>query len=402
MRVTHRMFAFVSLLALCLFPCTLALAGDTFMHLISLGKGWAIGSNQKLFWTNDNGAHWTDISPKTASHLSDVFFLDSSYGWVLLSDYDEQTNLASIHIASTTDTTGQSWKIVPVKVHSQEPDELSGKGWLDFADSIHGWLVLYRNSSAAFSLARLFATVDGGASWEELLSPPVAGHPVFVSPQDGWLSGPGWAGMYSTHDGGRSWKGGGPSLGDLPPSLPSQPSYGEVKFSDAKHGFVPVWLQASNDAEEPRGTALILYVTDDGGQTWKRDRTLTDRGTFSKYGAALSRIGAASVVPDPSGTGAILVVTFNDRKHRNRVTLITVAQGEIASDTASAKRSENALWRTGDDIAELSFVTSTQGWARTSLGDLLLTMDGGSTWKDISPIPAVRPATRSVTVSPSI
>lgn len=72
---------------------------------------------------------------------------------------------------------------------------------------------------------------------------------------------------------------------------------------------------------------------------------------------------------------------------------MTVAQqGEATTETAPRVGSEGVLWRQGDDIARLSFVTGAEGWARTSLGDLLLTKDGGATWKDISPIPVPRPA----------
>jgi photosystem II stability/assembly factor-like uncharacterized protein len=168
-----------------------------------------------------------------------------------------------------------------------------------------------------------------------------------------------------------------------------------VKFINAKHGFLPIWLQAAADAEEPRGTALALYVTEDGGRTWKRDRTLIDRGAFTKDGAALSRIGASTVVPDHSGTGWTLLVAFNDRKHLSRVALMTVGnQGEVTTDAAPSVTSENVLWRPGDDVAELSFTSSVQGWVRTALGDLLLTVDGGATWKNIGP--AQRPVAPAI------
>ena len=357
------------------------------MKLLTPDTGWVL-DEAKLFWTTDNGSHWMNITPHVNGYIDDVFFLDKSRGWAMLSS-SEDNDMASFRLARTTDS-GQSWTGAPFKIPNQEAGELSGTGWLDFVDPEHGWLMLMRNSSSAFSLGRLFGTSDGGTSWH-VLDAPVAGRPVFVTAQDGWISGPGWAGMYSTHDGGRNWQGGGPSLDGLPPSLPTRPSYGDVQFIDAKHGFVPVWLQAATDAEEPRGSALALYVTEDGGQTWKRDRTLIDRGAFTKTGAAMSRIGASTVVPDSSESVALLTA-FNDRRHLNRVTLMTVAsQGEVTTDGAYGLSSENVLWRPGDDIAELSFISATRGWARTSLGDLLLTVDGGATWKDISAIPVARP-----------
>lgn len=378
---------FVSTMGLLLLVCAPALARGTSMQLLTQDKGWAL-SNRHLFWTADNGSHWKDITPRAVGFIDDVFFLDTSRGWVLFNDSDEKSDLISFRLASTADS-GQTWTIIPIKVPNQEQDELSGSAWLDFIDPLHGWFMLQRNSSAAFSLGRLFATSDGGASWHEL-GAPIAGRPVFVTALDGWISGnSGPKGMYSTHDGGKSWQEDGPPLQKLPASLPTEPGYGDVKFTNAKHGFLVIWLGPSNDAEEPRGEALVLYVTDDGGRNWKRDRVLTT--DHSKF----LRLGASTVVPDPSGTGSALIVRFNDRKHLNRLTLMTARQGETTTDVAPSVSSENILWRQGDDVAELSFTSGARGWARTALGDLLLTMDGGATWKDISPtrVPAA-PATK--------
>jgi photosystem II stability/assembly factor-like uncharacterized protein len=382
---------FASTICLLLLICVPAPARGSSMQLLTQDKGWVL-SNRHLFWTADNGSHWKDITPRAVGFIDAVFFLDTSRGWVLFSDGDEKSNLISFRLASTTDS-GQTWAITPVKVPSQKPEELDGRTWLNFVDPLRGWMVLRANSSSAFSWGLLLKTDNGGKSWKELPQAPAAGQPVFATAHDGWISGPGWAGMFSTHDGGKTW-GGGPSLEDLPPSMPA-PGYGDVKFINAKHGFLPIWLQAAADAEEPRGTALALYVTEDGGRTWKRDRTLIDRGAFTKDGAALSRIGASTVVPDHSGTGWTLLVAFNDRKHLSRVALMTVGnQGEVTTDAAPSVTSENVLWRPGDDVAELSFTSSVQGWVRTALGDLLLTVDGGATWKNIGP--AQRPVAPAI------
>ncbi len=224
---------------------------------------------------------------------------------------------------------------------------------------------------------------------------PVAGRPVFTTAQDGWIAGPSWAGIYSTRDGGRTWQGDGPSLENLNPTLPTGAAYGEIVFADADRGFLPIHLGPSSDAEEPRGHALALYITGDGGRTWKRDRVLTDH-------SELSRIGASAVVPGPAGAGSALLAAFNDRKHSDRVTLLAIGQGETTADAAPAVNSDHVLWRQGDDIADLIFVAATHGWAKTSTGDLLLTTDGGATWRDISPIPLSRPIAAPKTSGPRV
>lgn len=393
MQATRWKFAVAALLTLTLSPWISAQGRDTSMQLVAPDKGWAIGGSGQLFWTADNGSHWKDISPRLkGSGISDVFFSDASHGWVLLSsDNQDDDNHLAFHIASTCDS-GETWSVSAVRVPSQKPDELDGHSWLDFVDPLHGWVVLRANSSSAFSWGLLLVTEDGGMNWRELPQVPIAGRPVFVTTEAGWISGnAGGAGVYSTHDGGRSWQGNGPSLEDLAPSLPTRSAYGQMKFTDEKHGFLPIYLTPSGDKEETKGTALALYVTDDGGRAWKRDRVLIDRGAFTATGAALSRIGPNSVLADPA-TGSDLILALRESEHASRVTLMTIRQGGTTTDASPRVSAENVLWRKGDDVSEISFTSSAHGWARTSLGDLLSTEDGGASWKDINPIPVVRPA----------
>jgi hypothetical protein len=82
----------------------------------------------------------------------------------------------------------------------------------------------------------------------------------------------------------------------------------------------------------------------------------------------------------------VLLSALNDREHKNRITVIAARDGENDTRSASRQVAENVLWRSGDDVASLSFVTPMHGWAMTQLGDLLLTTDGGAAWRDIGPV----------------
>jgi hypothetical protein len=75
----------------------------TDMKLLAPGIGWAKRAGH-LYWTKDNGASWTDISPtdspdsqfpEEAGGLYTVFFLDAHQGWVLLAgcSSDDPKNL---------------------------------------------------------------------------------------------------------------------------------------------------------------------------------------------------------------------------------------------------------------------------------------------------------------------
>lgn len=349
------------------------------MELITQDKGWALEKSRELFWTNDNGAHWTDISPPAGEAISTVFFLDASHGWALLTDEAAHARV-SLRVATTTDS-GQTWSISPLKVPSQEPDQLDGRGWLDFVDALHGWVVLPCKSSSAISWALLLVTNDGGKSWGELPQAPIAGRPVFVTKEDGWISGSaGGGGIFRTRDGGKSWRAAGPTLQDLPTSLPTRAGYGDVRFTDPLHGFLTVVLTEASDTENLRGTALLLYFTEDGGETWKIDRTLADR-SFAKSGAPLARFGPVGLALTPAGE-MILITTFREN-HSGRLTLKIVARDGKAASSSSENFLREHEWPVG-----LSFITSAQGWLRTSDGRLCGTENGGATWKDISPLRA--------------
>src|ERR1700739_741068 len=68
--------------------------------MVSPGVGWAVVmkdwscapggtdascAHEKLYWTNDDGGHWRDITPATmpSRHITNVFFLDGAHGWIV-------------------------------------------------------------------------------------------------------------------------------------------------------------------------------------------------------------------------------------------------------------------------------------------------------------------------------
>src|ERR1700676_638443 len=139
--------------------------------LVSPGVGWATvqqypneapeGSSLYstcLYWTQDNGKKWRDITPPHTSlqTLSEVFFLDSSFGWVILTETGLEDNNMGFHLLSTRDA-GKTWVSLPVLqgttyklMDGMSPSEIF------FSDSQHGWLVLYwhtMNSTATSLLA---------------------------------------------------------------------------------------------------------------------------------------------------------------------------------------------------------------------------------------------------------
>jgi len=96
----------------------------------------------------------------------------------------------------------------------------------------------------------IYATKDGGESWEFISEQPGAGMVDFTSPDEGIF----WSGeqFFSTLDGGQTWTG-------VQPDIPFGDSFIGMEFVNAHTGWV--WTY------EPTG-AGFLYVTTDSGGTW--------------------------------------------------------------------------------------------------------------------------------------
>jgi photosystem II stability/assembly factor-like uncharacterized protein len=373
----HLGLAVSLLLTLCVCPATQAQQAGPIksMKLLTTDTGWA-ATDHKLFWTTDGGAHWKDITPKLnheRQSLSSVFFIDSSIGWAVLrcgDDRDPKIDDVCFDLASTSDA-GENWSVVHLKVADPDPEAgFSGGTRLDFADPLHGWMVLQVNRSVSVSFGMMYKTQDGGKSWDRAPLPPVAGEPRFVNLKDGWLGGGPSGDIYVTHDAGNSWQEVslpkpatvGPDTGaDL--SLPA--------FENARHGFLSV-RYAVGPLMGPDLSAPVLFATNDGGQTWKQDRV----------------IPVLPVIYSSDLVGSVLIAAHSEQAKtpqkggtyqapKTRLTLY--AFGADLRDTSnSAEISSQGA------AIDLSFVDRERGWANLS-DKLFSTEDAGKTWVDVTP-----------------
>jgi photosystem II stability/assembly factor-like uncharacterized protein len=337
------------LAALCLVVLCVSAMAST-MQLLTPSTGWLLSG--RLFWTEDNGGHWTDITPERPGRIGSVFFLDESRGWIAL---EARVNgLIRLELATTTNA-GRNWSFVSVPIPKQYPDEVLGVEGVDFADAEHGWIVLREATSSAFSIGRLLATQDGGNTWHELprtsLSQPV----LFVNSTDGWMAGQdvGGHGFYHSRDGGKTWEGVDVPAPSSHSSVLTRETYGTLRFTDAKHGSIPVIFSPVTDGT--KGSTLVLFTTIDGGKSWKADRVLPN-------------------LPNMYGQSPIPSVLVDS-------TLVTVAGAALTTIEPDGTASRKAVRGVSADTSftEISFVSSTTGWLRTSDDRLLSTTDGGET-----------------------
>jgi photosystem II stability/assembly factor-like uncharacterized protein len=166
-------------------------------------------------------------------------------------------------------------------------------------------------------------------------------------------------------DGGRTW---------TPQSLPSQPGWPGVSFSNETLISVPEFFDALHGVLSVNGTSgfgvpngLVVYVTRDGGQTWvPTTRPTTDRSAYFAPVSATTWLAA--------GDGR-LYRTVDGGQHW------ATLQANVAFD----------------GITELRFTSPTRGWALqgpngasegvAGVVSVLRTDNGGRTWVQVTSSP---------------
>ena len=364
--------------------------GQPRMGLVGPGVGWAVrshdiwppGKDDHLFWTNDDGDAWTDITPHdpASREIAGVFFLDASHGWVLLALKHEWpknsqepdtfiTDIRGFDLASTTDG-GATWTI-------KHLDSLAeGVGWLAaseifFLDAAHGWMNIESPVPHWGGAGVLLGTTDGGNTWKQIVEVNGGGGYGairFTDPQNGWIAGgPGDSYLYATNDGGRHWREvaipAPAAISELFENMAAQ--YALPRFKDAMHGFLPVKYHGPGKSGE--GVSIqALLSTNDGGSTWHLESWVNlDQAADFPIVAVVDSTALAPKRVD----------------HEPPTLLKLGPRGKVTETRAS----ESPELPSGAALLSLNFSDVAHGWASSSNGRLLSTADGGATWRDITP-----------------
>jgi photosystem II stability/assembly factor-like uncharacterized protein len=293
------------------------------MDLVSSQVGWVLQGDH-LMVTADGGETWNGIMPDFgAANILDVEFINPDSGW-LATTGDGSDLSQKIEIYQTIDG-GETWVSRPFPVSLAEIANVH----LEFIDQHTGWALLKIKTGSSFSLGRLFATQDGGITWEER-SAPMGERVVFADEEIGWMvGGPAGNQIYRTQDGGVTWN---------PQALPDLPighAYiDQPVFETTKRGVLPVTLSGSPNAR------LLIYATSDRGETWQISQTVELSSGFEP-GMALpfSRSNGSwwAALPDLQGL-------LNSAKLADEV--------EMTATTGLPR-----------GVIQLDFVTSEVGWA---------------------------------------
>ncbi|MCA1554499.1 MAG: hypothetical protein LC737_08985, partial [Chloroflexi bacterium] len=344
-------------------------------HLLTAETGW-LWMEQQLYWSDDGGQRWREITPPSNGMMRAVFFLDVQHGWVMSSDVDDTPTYT---LARTLDG-GRTWQTqsLTLDVLNAAP---SSTIYLHFVDAQTGWLVLKHTTSSAFNEGTLFKTTDGGRTWTRLTIP--VGEPVyFANAELGWTAG-GAAGdaLYRTQDGGQTWT----AQRVTASSLEQRQSAHRPTFDNARDGVLPVVVS------DERGTAVELYTTRDGGQSWQ--------------------LASRVLVSTDARAGTHVPLSVRDAQH---VSLAVPQRARLLHITNA--REVQSVDATGDvsaDIITLDMATDEVGWAKSARGScapsaqgarqctqdvqLLRTHDGGRTWQPLALPASVSANSQTVT-----
>lgn len=338
------------------------------IHMLDATTGWAVTNYNHVLRTTDGANHWQDVTPPTIDPPEgsvDMLrgFLSPSVAWIASTVPNGLTGSAFYQgvtkIFLTADG-GQHWTrsvmqgYLPVQVV--------------FTDGQHGWLLNdHGDASSAGRSADVFRTSDGNATWTKVASSgPSTGNRAGVLPygagkwgigaldaSTAWVAGSLYnssaPGVYVTHDGGATWR---PQALGLPAGAPSDLGAitGPPVFFNSQDGILPAYFAST--ANSP---LMYVYVTHDGGANWKSTSIV---GAEYAEGAGMDFLNTSQGWVSFRSS---LFVTSDGGQHWT----------ELPQSSALSQ------------LAGLSFVSSALGWA-VDLSDagarLFKTMDGGRTW----------------------
>lgn len=319
-------------------------------ELVSGERGWA-RTHGGLYWTDDGGRHWREITPPgDPGAIDGVYFRNARQGWAGAEEGSEGDN--QVVLFATADG-GRSWRRVRIEVKGLSTIA-AGVGFAAFGRR-RVFALVAESLDTASSAGHIFTSSDGGGHWHQMPDPPHDGAMSFESPRDGWFAAGGHLpGLYRTRDGGRTWT---EVEVRPPPGVPAKDAtFGPPRIDADGDGLLSVIFRA------PAAVTAALFRTRDRGRHWE---------PVSHY-----RMKAG---------GEVTVSKHLFR--RGRGTAVVADYARPPYTLLGPGRRHSALKAAGlPPNARLSFA-GRYGFAlvhTTSLHRLFLSTDGGAGWKPTS------------------
>ncbi|MBL8186525.1 MAG: SPOR domain-containing protein [Acidobacteria bacterium] len=318
------------------------------VHFVDSMTGWAAGDAGAVYRTTDGGRTWKPLLSGVSANINFVYFLDWNHGWMIGDSLGKDDDGETVLLSTING--GRTWMIQKI------PNLLS----VHFSDLQNGWAV-GRN-------ATVLRTTNGGNDWkpvEEIRS--VIGLPVessnynfgfrdvyFLDANHGWLIGNFYGraqsnigGLFVTSDGGNTWK-------RLPLTFQTQHVSGRftpgllhsVRFTDENTGSV------TGEMRDGENRFFFALHTRDGGKTWEQHRT-PSRATHSTQFLDPTNGWMAAFAPREGSAEAVVYDTSLMRTDNG---------GQSWQNDFTAK---------GSRIRSIFFLSPYKGWAVGDRGMIL-------------------------------
>jgi len=145
------------------------------IHFTDKDNGCAVGETGAIVNTANGGNVWSEQMSTTSYHFYDVYFANSSIGWVV----GVYLGLPHVSVIFNTTDGGINW-------NSQTFEEDESLAGIYFVDEMTGWAV-----GGATTLGRVKHTTDGGINWvnQDSGTNNVLNKVFFVDSNTGWAVG---------------------------------------------------------------------------------------------------------------------------------------------------------------------------------------------------------------------
>ncbi|WP_152669230.1 WD40/YVTN/BNR-like repeat-containing protein [Paenibacillus sp. DMB20] len=350
----------------------------TDFHMLneSTGIAWGLtNTSLRLYLTEDYGETWVNISPasnvKFAEKLvygRDLVFTDRKNGWIVRSGRGSTEPM----LLNTTDG-GREWKLSSLP----NAGEITA---ISFTSSRNGWIMTAGETAPGSQEKLLYRTQDNGETWKTVMQNseyPASRVPGTVIPRTGLITGMTFADsntgfatvkemrgfkLYATKDGGSKWKSLDQVFQDDQMNKFQSYSPDDPGFLGSTAGvWVPVTCYAGNKIKY-KG-----YFSKNGGKSWELvSFPLSPKTLDGNIAPVFRRFNEGWSVVDG------IVYSSND---------MGKTWTAYERDPGLAKNLERY-----PIISKMQFASPDVGWMLVETADesrsrLLLSMDGGATWR---------------------
>jgi photosystem II stability/assembly factor-like uncharacterized protein len=347
-------------------------------QLVDSNSGYTWGETHgslRMYRTDDLGKTWVNVSPPAnikfgniPRYKQDIFFYDKQHGWVVREVVGQEPA-----VLLSTKTGGKSWKSSPLPPFIQVVA-------IDFVNPQTGWLLSSSNAGAGSSEKSLYTTHDGGTTWKKIMQNEFIDDPSKATkqaiPRGGMVKGMtfrdernGWVPVeapvdkpriYRTKDGGHTW--GLVSLAVDKGCTYTTASEPVFFGRDKKSGWFPLRCEKGNAPH------IYGYFTTDGGEHWT--------------GVAFPIVPVEEFPFDKQ----IVFVNNQEGWQLGKGKMYHTIDGGKRWLPLGDDKVLSGMLKSYPQLAEMQFISSKVGWLLLEAADqkssrLLQTTDGGKSWR---------------------